>query len=335
MPFYILPIISLLCLFKPVKKNIRLIVILLLFFLAVRGVGTDYISVKSYFQGFDLYSPYLFDRVIVSKINKIPIGYFYRYQLYITLVSIITIFFYWLSIKKILKKKQMIVESLILFLLSYSYFANYNVFRQGMAIAIFLFSLKYIYERKLIKYIMCIFLGAIFHTSILALVPMYFILSKKISFKYILGIIFLVIILGEFGILKIITAKIPFFGERYEESKIFFTGKQNIYRIIFELIITGFFIIPIDLKKIKSTKERIFYNIFFIKLIVFIMTSYIVIFSRFLLYFDNCIILSYPILYEKIKNKKIWIGILICYYFVMYIRFIKVGSHQVFPYKFF
>ena len=53
--------------------------------------------------------------------------------------------------------------------------------RQGLALSIFFYSIRYIYERKFVKYLLLILFAASFHWSAYFLIPIYFILTRYYS----------------------------------------------------------------------------------------------------------------------------------------------------------
>jgi hypothetical protein len=67
---------------------------------------------------------------------------------------------------------------------SFGFFGNSLSFiRQSMAIAIYLFAVHYLKERKLLPYIIIVLLAASFHKAILIMIPVYFIANIKVSWK--------------------------------------------------------------------------------------------------------------------------------------------------------
>lgn len=78
---------------------------------------------------------------------------------------------------------------LSIFMLSIFTFSSIcNVTRQALASAVFLFAFQFIIKRKLSFYILCILLASTFHVSALILLPLYFLLDKQLSDKYIISI---------------------------------------------------------------------------------------------------------------------------------------------------
>ena len=59
-----------------------------------------------------------------------------------------------------------------------------SMMRQGLAFGIFMLSYRFISERKMYKYLMCVLCAFLFHTSALILVPLYFIYNIPYRRKY-------------------------------------------------------------------------------------------------------------------------------------------------------
>lgn len=83
----------------------------------------------------------------------------------------------------------------IIFLYKLMFFNTFISMRQPIAICIFLFSVRYIVEKKPIKYAALILLGSLFHSSILFLLPLYLLRYIGINRKWFIVINILYIIL--------------------------------------------------------------------------------------------------------------------------------------------
>ncbi len=73
-----------------------------------------------------------------------------------------------------------------------------NITRQSLAVAIILLGYQYIVERKLIRYLLIVFIASGFHISALLALPLYLLINKKkeinswIAIILILGIVFFI-----------------------------------------------------------------------------------------------------------------------------------------------
>lgn len=73
------------------------------------------------------------------------------------------------------------------------YLASFNGIRQFIAVAIFIYAIKFIKSKSFIKYMVVITIAVSFHKTAIVLYPMYFILNKKIPL-YLWGIGFVSLI---------------------------------------------------------------------------------------------------------------------------------------------
>ena len=60
-----------------------------------------------------------------------------------------------------------------------------NLIRQGLALNIFLFSLQYVRKRHVVNYMICGLLAFLMHWSAIILLPMYFVIDRHYSFKFV------------------------------------------------------------------------------------------------------------------------------------------------------
>ena len=94
---------------------------------------------------------------------------------------------------------SIIISLVIYFCLPVFSMMSMSMMRQGIAFGIFLLSYKYILERKFYKYIACILCAALFHTSALILIPLYFVYSIPYKKKYIWLILFILCLVYLFS----------------------------------------------------------------------------------------------------------------------------------------
>ncbi|MFK2406265.1 EpsG family protein [Bacteroides fragilis] len=70
----------------------------------------------------------------------------------------------------------------VLLYMRYGYMQfNMMFVRQGIAISIFFYSLKYIEDKKIIKYLLINILSSLFHSSLLIVLPLYFVINRRYS----------------------------------------------------------------------------------------------------------------------------------------------------------
>lgn len=109
------------------------------------------------------------------------------------LFQFLCILFDYLLWIKILKNENIKNELFFMFFffqfLFFGFALEVNLLRNVKAIVLFVYSIKYIKQRKIGKYMLLNLCGMLFHTSAMIFFPLYFVLNKKIN-KYFLFILF-------------------------------------------------------------------------------------------------------------------------------------------------
>ncbi|WP_338587934.1 EpsG family protein [Clostridium baratii] len=163
--------------------------VLLLFLILVCGlrenVGTDYNLYKFYYSNINQNSRFELgfkDMIIFS--NNLGLSY----NTFLLIVSAITMCLFYFLIKKYSRKPA---SSIFYFVVLGYYAYSFNIIRQMLAISISLFGIKYIKEKKFIRYLVVILIASIFHSTALIMIPVYFLLKLKNNIKNNVIIIFL------------------------------------------------------------------------------------------------------------------------------------------------
>ena len=109
-------------------------------------------------------------------------------------VSIVTVFFF---VKAIYRQGEWFLGSIFLFLMNGYYFSSFNSIRYYLVLAIALYTMKFIIDGEYGKFIFYILAAALFHKSVLLVIPVY-LLAKWIAtielkkWHYIVGTILIV-----------------------------------------------------------------------------------------------------------------------------------------------
>lgn len=114
----------------------------------------------------------------LSRLLSIMLGT--EHQLFFLGISFTVCYLYLNSIEKLSKYK---VQSLLLFILLGFYTFHFNGARQAIAIALFLFSYRYIISGEAGKYCILIFIGFLIHKSILVMLPFYYFFRVGLTAK--------------------------------------------------------------------------------------------------------------------------------------------------------
>ncbi|SFL42429.1 EpsG family protein [Halanaerobium salsuginis] len=164
---------------KRVKKLFFFIgpISILLFVSGLREkVGRDYSSYEFFFNNYNLLDGlekgYYYLNRIVYELNL-------SFSVVIFMSSLLTILLIFIIVSKFSKNWFL---SFFLFFTNFQlFFQSFTAIRQYIAIAFFFYSIKYIIKRNLKKFLLCVFIGFLFHKSILFIIPFYFLLN--INFK--------------------------------------------------------------------------------------------------------------------------------------------------------
>ncbi|MEM5532999.1 EpsG family protein [Pseudoalteromonas arctica] len=167
---------------KKIDFPLSFILVFLLFLISGfrYEVGTDYDTYVSFIklikEGRDTYMEPGFELMV-----KMLTSSGFETQSVFLISSLITLTFFFLFILRYSENYTLSV--VIFFLFPIFYLASFNGVRQFIAVSIFLYSLKFILDKKVFAYITLICIGALFHKTILLMLPLYFILGRRASYK--------------------------------------------------------------------------------------------------------------------------------------------------------
>lgn len=162
-----------------------------------------------------------------------------------------------------------------------------NGIRQALAISIFLFSYRYIEERKLLKYTVLIILAVLFHTSLIIVWPLYFIINRSFKIQYYVALYLFSIVLSQIGIDQLlgpfmrILEMVPEYSYHVENSTAGYYSFGIFFRV---LIYLGLFLLL--LKHKYNEREPVLFNMYYLSMLLFNVRigSYIV--NRVVVIFD-------------------------------------------------
>ena len=144
------------------------------------GIGYDYLNIYDK----------IFHTIINGGTSNWEPGIVYMIKLismfsndsfYFFLVTSLLISFF--TYKGILSNSEKPWLSLLLFITGGFYMESMNTVRQFVALAMFIYAIKYIKSKEPIKYIIWILIASLFHTSALVLLPLYFFCRTRLTWK--------------------------------------------------------------------------------------------------------------------------------------------------------
>ncbi|WP_242134059.1 EpsG family protein [Aestuariivivens marinum] len=284
-----------------------------------------------------------------GKISRYEFGYeailrtliYFNFKVW-TLFTIIAVFIWYFFIQSFKIFPFLLKWGLFFAFTTGFFFASMNGMRQTIALAIFMYTIKYIEKESLTKYVVYIILASSFHTSILLVLPFYFFINK-ISFtnqRWLIIYIITYIVGNKLDIKDVILfgldlfPKYQHYTDRFLEdfSNPISGGFGNFY-----LFFVGFVIILLskDLIK-KAPKLKIYYNLFFIGAIMFnFFWKYDILGRIYYLFIWFKIFCMAALVYYLGKSKNSWlIYLLIITQLTMFIYKIYKGENLCSPFQF-
>jgi hypothetical protein len=332
---------------KTTKKLFyNLLLLFLVFQMGLRWeTGTDW---NNYLENFNNTST--LDEIVLNVLLGFEIGYgfivliFKQFSSYYFLFLLLHATVFYFIIFKVFKQYASFpIIAILLFYSSTIGILGSN--RQLLAIAICLFSIRYIISKNLKIFILFTFVAFLFHTSAIFFAIAYF-LNKDYN-KYLIFIfIAFTVIIGFTNIpLNFFNKLGPIFGEAAKLKSDFYLDKgsdSSQSLSIFGLIrrILYFIIFSLSYKSISSKYlyYKLFYNIYTFGLLIYFMfsSSLLILVNRGSLYFNimECFLLSSFLIYY---NKKWQLGIIFLLLFIISIitfyQSISNYSDLFIPYK--
>lgn len=309
------------------------------FFAAVRdGIGTDYHAYISIFEEARTSSEsriewiYYYINFVVAKLGgEVEVVFF--------IGALLLFLFVYFSLSK---RCEVLSPGIGMFVFMLMYYQmSLNATRQVIAMAIILYSIKFIEERKFLKFSILIIIASGFHNSALIFFPIYFLYetlfkTKKKFLRYTLYLSILVVILCLNSILVPILSgddELKYYLKYLDDSN---TG-SNITFLIRHLpfIIIGMYLYRYN--KIKDQRFSFYYSIYIISIILkftsFVGAKYI---DRISWNFEIVLVLLIPYFIRFLnKRGEVFISwFLICYIVVYWwYLYIFTGSHETYPYQ--
>lgn len=282
-------------------------------------VGTDYVLYSDYQIPFVLDDKDVNFEFLAKEIAKF--GFFLsgqeHYQYIFAIYHFICVFFVFCAIKS---QSKILALSVFIYMFSSFYNFSLNGMRQAMAISIILYSMRFIFERKIL-YILLVIIASLFHKSALICFLFVFFDRKTLGIKSFLiasFIIFLVFLLFREGIYSIISA-LGVYSE-YIGSQ-FDTGAYNITITIYGIVSFALFYSLNELTKKCFLRERVFYlNINYILFLLALIMSFIPNGYRFFYIFLPFHIIIFPNMISLLKNRgnKFIYGVFLFWFYILF-----------------
>lgn len=226
------------------------------------------------------------------------------------------------------------------------YFQTFSTVRYYLALALALYSMKFVLRRQWGRFVVLILLGSAFHKSLLVVIPLYVLASVKWKkWQLVIAALFCsTFLFGQDLYLKMVVFLYP----TYEDTEYLEGGTSyiNILRCLAVLVFAGivYFLQKKDRKDVSADKEadrkfRFYFYLNLGALVLYVFCSFLPIISRIGYYLTVSHILFLPMLLKQIENEKLRrlfrFGILLAavLYFAIYMSRAGNDGTLILPYK--
>lgn len=227
-------------------------------------------------------------------LNKI-IGIFFREsQTFIIILGVLILCPIFLMIKR---NSALPCMSLVIFVGMGMWNSSTFVYRQWCAIAILLFSIKYVKERKFIPFICTVFCAMMFHRTAIIFVLIYFIYNLRIKTETLMGFLLCSLFLGVSG--KYIFA----FLNRFARMPVMkeYNGGVNLLLFMWFCVLLIFFCNKTQINKLD---QKVYYLMLLIAAALQPIAFSFSLWSRVVLYFLISLIILLPNAFYRVLNYK-------------------------------
>ena len=222
-----------------------------------------------------------------------------QYYSILLLISSITIIF---QLKGIYALSQKLSLSIFVLITLGFYTFTFNGARQGIALAIFIYSIQFIVNNKFKHFLFFIGLGFIFHRSIIVTLPLYFLFRFKFNIKLIiLLVISTMVSISYFDEMLSIGLLI---SDKYKIYTVLEASGGRVLTIAYTIYGIFFIFMKTFLKDQDIKEYDIYLNLYSIGTIIFFIVqftgAYIEI-TRLAIYFLSSSIFIWPIIFKRIS----------------------------------
>lgn len=270
--------------------------------------------------------------------NKIISIFFNHGQMLIVITSAIIMISFAYFIKKYSKIPWL---SFFLFITLAFYGRSFNVLRQYIAMSILIFSIKYIKERQLLKFLICITIAMSIHTTAFVFIILYPMYNIRISYKYLISFSIFSSIIG------FSSRYIIYFGLKYTQYDKFIqkigsglgNGTGEGMLIVLIGVIVGMLIFKNNFEHVDNN-SRLWFHMLLIAIFFNILSLNLAVFERVMRYFMIAMIVSIPNTIYSVTDKKLkYIGIiavlvLTSLYYFNIVMIDYSSSSGIIPYRF-
>lgn len=318
---------------------------ILILLAGLRGpIEGDYLAYEDIFR--------VSNQVYSSDLGIEPLYFFFNkiinliglpFQFVIVVVAIISIipkfiFFY--------KESLNLGFTIFVYFCTVYFIFDFIQIRQGLAIALFIFGIKYIYKKSIFKYVFIVLLATSIHVSAIVLIPGYFLFNRQYKNYFLYTII---IVCAYINIFQITSPFVEFTLNYFPipnistDKIIAYSKSTNFSAVTIKQLILGCFFVFIRDKNFTNTKYlNLFVNLFIIGILLttlFNGISELAFRIKWYFFWTESILIVYLVYYFGLRNiflkYVLYLGLAILYVISLYAMLDEFASRgpYIFPYK--
>lgn len=203
--------------YRAEKKNSIFVWIAALLIIVAVGfridVGADYPIYRTLFSGFALYTTYgdVFDKAMFREnaeqiewifvlLNKLIFDFGMPFYIVTFVMAVITVA---LKFTTIYKNVAYPALAILFYFMPIMFFEDSGQMRQGLGIAVCVASFKFIKERKLFMFLLCMYIALGFHKTSIVFIPAYWLVKIPLNSSRIFWILVISLLLSPFEVYRI------------------------------------------------------------------------------------------------------------------------------------
>jgi hypothetical protein len=256
------------------------------------------------------------------------------FNFFLVVTALITI---GLTYKSVSIYTPMTIFALLIYM-RYGYFQfNMMFLRQGIAVAIFLYSIQFMKSRNAYAYFLLNLLAVTFHVSLILVFPLYFFVNKKFKPRVFISILIGALFLQGINVIKLIADVLPNSNVIFYAFKSYVaSGEPKPFSFSFIEKPLMFFILLYYYERLAKRFEYfdLFFNLSFIGLILSILfMQFEDLSDRFVIIFNisNIVLLTYLMRVFKGEGRLAYLSIVS--FIIMFFVFKMTNSEQYIPYN--
>ena len=262
---------------------------------------------------------------------------YFGYENYLVVFAVIAFATILIFMAAMWQQSEKFTYTFIMFMLLGYYFQSISTVRYYLALAIALYSVKFVIRRDWPRFVLLILLGATFHKSILVVLVLYIlaIITWKKWMYFAGGCLCLSFLLLQDMYLKLVVILYP----SYEDTEYLTGGTSyiNIARCAAILILS---LVCYNSQIKNSRRGRFFFHCNILALVLYVFCSFLPIISRIGYFLTITHILFVPMLLCNIPDQKRWkkpvqiLVLMACIaYFLLYMRGAANDGIRILPYQ--